>query len=154
MVFYWFTVKWLRYTSISIIGFLYAFWLSGVVTSDEVTTQVVSNSQTTKKQVPVLVSDTAKQKTPDQQLQDLPKKFITKSFPDVFNGQPFDVVVLNICSLATVDLNAIGVEPRNLFADFDILFSQFNSATSYSGPAAIFLSKLGQKQVKSNYLNR
>ena len=70
VVFYWLTVKWLRYTSISIIGFVYAYWLGGVATGNEVMPQVATNSQTTKKQVPVLVSDTAKQKTPDQQLQD------------------------------------------------------------------------------------
>ena len=154
VVFYWFTVKWLRYTSISIIGFMYAFWLGGPATSDEITTQVASNNQITQKQVPVLVSDTAKQKTPDQQLQDFyqQQNLLQSQFPDVFNGQPFDVVVLNICSLATADLNAIGVEPRNLFADFDILFSQFNSATSYSGPAAIRLLRASCGQTSQEQL--
>ena len=154
VVFYWFTVKWLRYTSISLIGFLYAYWLGGAAADNEVTPQVATNSHVVQKQVPVLVSDTAAQKTPDQQLQDFyqQQNLLQSQFPNAFNGQPFDVVVLNICSLATADLNAIGVEPRNLFADFDILFSQFNSATSYSGPAAIRLLRASCGQTSQEQL--
>ena len=52
---------------------------------------------------------------------------------------PFDLLVLNVCSLSWDDLEAVGLRDHRLFARLDILFDNFNSATSYSGPAAIRL---------------
>lgn len=51
--------------------------------------------------------------------------------------QPFDLLVINICSLAWDDLSAVGLRDNPLFSRLDVVFDQFNSATSYSGPAAI-----------------
>ncbi|AHD15143.1 cellulose synthase operon protein YhjU [Pseudomonas sp. FGI182] len=51
--------------------------------------------------------------------------------------QPFDLLVINICSLAWDDLSAVGLRDNPLFSRLDVIFDQFNSATSYSGPAAI-----------------
>ncbi|MFO1295021.1 MAG: cellulose biosynthesis protein BcsG [Rubrivivax sp.] len=50
-----------------------------------------------------------------------------------------DVVFLHICSLAWEDLRAIGQDQHPLFNRFDVLYTRFNSAASYSGPAAIRL---------------
>ena len=55
------------------------------------------------------------------------------------DAQPFDLLVINICSLATSDVEAAGLMQHPLWSHFDIRFSNFNSATSYSGPAAIRL---------------
>lgn len=55
------------------------------------------------------------------------------------DAQPFDLLVINICSLATSDVEAAGLMQHPLWSHFDIRFSDFNSATSYSGPAAIRL---------------
>ncbi|HGH3372912.1 cellulose biosynthesis protein BcsG [Kluyvera intermedia] len=55
------------------------------------------------------------------------------------DAQPFDLLVINICSLATSDIEAAGLLQHPLWSHFDIRFSDFNSATSYSGPAAIRL---------------
>lgn len=53
-------------------------------------------------------------------------------------GKPaFDVVVLHVCSLAWDDLDVVGERNHPLFGRFDLLFSNFNSATSYSGPAVL-----------------
>ncbi|MEI8617012.1 cellulose biosynthesis protein BcsG [Pseudoalteromonas sp. B193] len=60
-------------------------------------------------------------------------------FPNQVNGELFDVIILNICSMAVADLNAIGVSVTDMYKDFDVVFSDFNSATSYSGPAAVRL---------------
>lgn len=51
--------------------------------------------------------------------------------------QPFDLLVINICSLAWDDLLAVGLRDNPLLSRLDVVFDQFNSATSYSGPAAI-----------------
>lgn len=61
------------------------------------------------------------------------------SFPAASGTPPFDLLVLNICSLAWSDLRQVGLVQHPLLQDMDILFEQFNSATSYSGPAAIRL---------------
>jgi cellulose synthase operon protein YhjU len=60
------------------------------------------------------------------------------AFPAVnADEQPFDLLVINICSLAWDDLSAVGLRDNPLLSRMDVIFDQFNSATSYSGPAAI-----------------
>lgn len=55
------------------------------------------------------------------------------------DAQPFDVLVINICSLAWSDMKAIQLDTHPLWQHFDLIFTQFNSATAYSGPASIRL---------------
>lgn len=55
------------------------------------------------------------------------------------NDTPFDIVLLNICSLASADLEEIGLADHKLFSGNDLNFTDFNSATSYSGPATLRL---------------
>lgn len=50
---------------------------------------------------------------------------------------PFDIVFLHICSLAWDDLIVAGQQDAALFKRFDIVFDEFNSTASYSGPAGI-----------------
>lgn len=54
---------------------------------------------------------------------------------------PFDVVLLHVCSLSWDDLDAVGLDGRQLFRHFDLVFDQFNSVTSYSGPAMLRLMR-------------
>ncbi len=55
-------------------------------------------------------------------------------------GDPgFDILVLQICSLAWDDLKELGMEQDPFFRKFDVLFTDFNSVTTYSNPAAIRL---------------
>lgn len=58
---------------------------------------------------------------------------------DATPALPFDLLVINICSLSWDDLRSVDLDGHRLFQRLDILFEQFNSATSYSGPAAIRL---------------
>lgn len=51
----------------------------------------------------------------------------------------FDIVFFNICSLSWDDLRATGYAEHPLFAQMDIIFEQFNAATSYSSPAVLRL---------------
>ena len=61
---------------------------------------------------------------------------------------PFDVVFIHVCSLAWDDVKAVGLDSHPLWGRFDFLFTNFNSASTYSGPAAIRVlrSTCGQQQ--------
>lgn len=76
-------------------------------------------------------------------------------FPDALpaDAQPFELLVINICSLSWADVEAAGLMSHPLWSHFDIQFKDFNSATSYSGPAAIRLlrASCGQPSHKNLY---
>ncbi|RAU33192.1 cellulose biosynthesis protein BcsG [Enterobacter sp. ECC-175] len=76
-------------------------------------------------------------------------------FPDALpaDAQPFELLVINICSLSWADVEAAGLMSHPLWSHFDIQFKDFNSATSYSGPAAIRLlrASCGQQSHKNLY---
>ncbi len=59
--------------------------------------------------------------------------------PPPADAHPFDVIFIHVCSLSWDDVQAVGLADHPLWKRFDMLFSQFNSATSYSGSAAIHL---------------
>lgn len=50
---------------------------------------------------------------------------------------PFDVIFIHVCSLSWDDLRTAGLDTHPLWRRFDFLMTNFNSASSYSGPAAI-----------------
>jgi cellulose synthase operon protein YhjU len=51
----------------------------------------------------------------------------------------FDLVLLSICSLARDDLEFTHLQDAPFLGRFDIVFSQFNSGATYSGPAVLRL---------------
>ncbi|HVT33970.1 MAG TPA: cellulose biosynthesis protein BcsG, partial [Nevskiaceae bacterium] len=61
---------------------------------------------------------------------------------------PFDVVYLQICSLAQDDLDYAGTAGHPLWNRFNLRFSNFSTGASYSGPAAIRLLRSGCGQPK------
>jgi len=68
------------------------------------------------------------------------------------NSNAFDIIVLNICSLSWDDLDYAGLTNHPLLERFDILFNNFGSAASYSGPAAIRLLRANCGQTKHSAL--
>ncbi|MGB3835287.1 cellulose biosynthesis protein BcsG [Castellaniella sp.] len=66
--------------------------------------------------------------------------------------QPFDVLVLSICSLSWADLQASGLDNHPLLQGMDVIFDQFNAATSYSGPAVLRLMRASCGQVSHQAL--
>lgn len=54
---------------------------------------------------------------------------------------PFDILFLHVCSLSWDDLRLVGLDQHPLWSRFDALFTQFNSAASYSGPSAIRIQR-------------
>jgi len=55
------------------------------------------------------------------------------------HGSPpaFDIILLHVCSLSWEDMDFVKEKNHPLFKRFDLVFSNFNSAASYSGPASI-----------------
>lgn len=51
----------------------------------------------------------------------------------------FDLVFLSVCSLAWDDITSAGMSGAPFLRHFDLVFRQFNSAASYSGPAVLRL---------------
>ncbi|WP_406623930.1 cellulose biosynthesis protein BcsG [Acidovorax sp. SDU_ACID1] len=49
----------------------------------------------------------------------------------------FDIVMLHVCSLSWDDLDVVGMRDHPLLQRFDAVFTQFNTAASYSGPAML-----------------
>jgi cellulose synthase operon protein YhjU len=58
-------------------------------------------------------------------------------FPRMTRG--IDLIFIHVCSLAWDDLRSIGLARHPLLDRFDVLYTRFNTAASYSGPAAIRL---------------
>ncbi|HEY0664589.1 MAG TPA: cellulose biosynthesis protein BcsG [Gallionella sp.] len=64
------------------------------------------------------------------------------SFPTPKPGDlPFDVIFVHVCSLSWDDLQVTGLDKHPLWRRFDILLTRFNSASTYSGPAAIRIQR-------------
>lgn len=70
--------------------------------------------------------------------------------------EPFDIVIINICSMADDDLKYSGLQSHPIFDKFDITFKDFNSAASYSTPASLRLlrANCGQETEKEIYQTR
>jgi cellulose synthase operon protein YhjU len=51
----------------------------------------------------------------------------------------FDIIILHICSISWDDLRDLNMEGHPFFQQFDYLFTNFNSVTTYSNPSAIRL---------------
>jgi cellulose synthase operon protein YhjU len=67
-------------------------------------------------------------------------------FPTAVATPPFDLIVLHVCSLSWDDLDYVNQRNAPLLKRFDVVFSRFNSAASYSGPATfrLFRGNCGQ----------
>ncbi|MGN0901887.1 MAG: cellulose biosynthesis protein BcsG, partial [Succinivibrio sp.] len=80
------------------------------------------------------------------------------SFPQTLgeNYQPFDVLIVNICSMATDDIIASNLLTHKLFSKFDFSFENFDSVSSYSTPASLRLLRMncGQQSESAIYSGR
>lgn len=74
-------------------------------------------------------------------------------FPEADASRPdFDIIILNICSLAWDDLRAVNLDNDPFFRQFDLLFTNFNTVSSYTNPSAIRLLRAGCGQSKHEEL--
>lgn len=63
--------------------------------------------------------------------------------PPAQSAVPFDVIYVQVCSLAWDDLRLAGLQDHALLKGMDFLFTDFDAGASYSGPAAIRLLRSG-----------
>lgn len=153
MVVYLFLAQWLRMTTLTLVVLL---WLTITPWLNELPTQptqmAVAATNANVKQVTDKPDD-LKLNTQLEQFYRSESERHT-SFPAKEEaGAPFDLLLVNICSMAWDDLDAVGLRDNALLKQMDILFDNFNSATSYSGPAAIRLlrASCGQSSHRQLY---
>ncbi len=142
LLIYWLARPWIRFTTLSVTGMLLAGmlampWPAGLIVGQggPVAAAVQPADGTAPVTGPV---DGA---TLDAYLAGFfqQQAGLQTRFPAPASAPPFDVLVLNICSLAWSDLDEVGMRRNRLFDGMDVVFDNFNSATAYSGPAAIRL---------------
>lgn len=131
--------QWLRLTTFTL---LYLAWLT-------ISPWVATKTQTLVESTNTSTVKQKNQSTPDDsQLDSYLAEFYQKErsrktdFPDqplLKEDANFDILFLSICSLSWDDLKTVGMTDNSLLGQMDMLFTNFNSATSYSGPAAIRL---------------
>ena len=117
-----------------------------------VRTQPAMGADNTQKTPAAILSQAATAQDPDavaptEEVENWYKTFLDyekermAQFPTGISAKdtPFDIIILNICSLSNDDLEAANLQNHRVFSRFNIRFDKFNSATSYSGPAALRL---------------
>ncbi|MGY4491653.1 cellulose biosynthesis protein BcsG [gamma proteobacterium L18] len=138
IVVYAFVRHWLRLTTVSVLGLA---WLASasVLAMHPSAAPVAAVSANGVAAAPAGDPDNA---TLEAYLQKFYATEATRQVefkPSTSAAQPFDLLLINICSMAWDDLDAVGLRDNALFQQMDVVFDNFNSATSYSGPAAIRL---------------
>lgn len=151
LVAYLFLSQWIRLTVITV-GVL--CWLNSLTITGPITALTSVQSQVIIKKHPALVVD--KPNAVDLNTNLPPtnenlnaylsqfyeqQKNLRTQFPSSLpaDAEHFDIILLHICSLSWSDIDTTHLRDHPLWNKFDIMFNQFNSAASYSGPAAIRL---------------
>ncbi|WP_299270572.1 cellulose biosynthesis protein BcsG [uncultured Psychrosphaera sp.] len=140
---YTYLKNWIKFTSITVGLFMYFIILQYYPTESETAPKIANANN-----MPV-TKNSQTYNNPDEQLSQFYQKESQRNVD--FNGvelnQPFELLFLHVCSLSWDDLKETGLDNHVLFDKFDVMFQQFNSATSYSGPAAIRMlrASCGQK---------
>jgi cellulose synthase operon protein YhjU len=150
LVLYLFVAQWIRVT---VLVSLMLIWLNVLTIAGPAMNLLPSSAATPT----VKLNDTPAAKAPDGLDQSAPptsanltawlnrfydaERQRSTHFPDALpaDSQPFDILVINICSLSWSDLNVAQLRNHPLWQHFDILLNNYNSATGYSGPAGIRL---------------
>ncbi|HEY0683208.1 MAG TPA: cellulose biosynthesis protein BcsG [Steroidobacter sp.] len=68
--------------------------------------------------------------------------------PLAADDAPYDIILMHVCSLSWDDLDFVRETSDPLLRRFDIVFDDFSTAASYSGPAAIRLLRSSCGQVE------
>ena len=152
---YLFIAQWLRFTPWILLALLW-LWLSPLV-GDPFASQATQVVSTDKGSEPaaepegkeVSMTEQLDQSAPptNQNLNAYLDSFYAQErdrvvhFPQQLpaDAAPFDVLIINICSLAWSDVKASDLMAHPIGRHLDLMFKHFNSATSYSGPSSIRL---------------
>lgn len=81
------------------------------------------------------------------QSQDVTRQLSSSIERSSFSSSNTDILLLNICSLSWQDLAFSGLLEHPVLQDADMILTQYNSVSSYSGPAAlrVLQASCGQK---------
>ena len=126
--------RWLRF-SVLVMGALLVFAVGGTLSKLPTTAALPSGGS---------VAPGVAKNDPDAVLREFYAREETRSvaMPKPASGNaPFDVIFIHVCSLSWDDLQAMGLENHPLLQRFDFLLTRFNSAATYSGPAAIRIQR-------------
>lgn len=148
LVGYLFLRQWLRVTSLILVALVTLLLVDSLPLSPGV--GPLASAPAAPVPVPVAASQVpreARAAAGDAQLNAALEEFYADQlkqvtrFPAVEGAEapPLDVLVLNICSMAWDDMKEVGMAQHPLWSDMDILFDDFNSAATYSGPAVLRL---------------
>lgn len=136
--------KWIRFTTISLLGLVIIPVYSQLSLIQD--NQGLSSTPYNKPVNQMAAQESVQQinspmqaDSPEQALNQFysQQKALPAVIPNQLPQQAFDILILNICSLSNADLTAAGVDAKNLFSHFDVVFNQYNAGTTYSGPAAL-----------------
>ncbi|WP_107850636.1 cellulose biosynthesis protein BcsG [Oceanimonas marisflavi] len=144
VVAYLYLQLWIRFTTFTLAG-LGWLALQPLVNQDEASANLVATPAPAVQVAPAVSLDEQLQRFYRTQ-QTLTARFPASAGASVAGTPaeaPFDLLLLNVCSLSWDDLDEAGLKHHPLFARMDLIFDRFNSATSYSGPAAIRLLRAG-----------
>lgn len=142
---YWLASRWLR-MGVLVVACMMFLWIQGLVghSIGQVFEDKSVDAAPDKPDMDTVVNDFF-----DQEV------LRSVSFtPPPANAVPFDVIFIHVCSLSWDDVVATGLDQHPLWQRFDFLLTRFNSAATYSGPAAIHLLRAtcGQQKHDNMYL--
>ncbi|RJG48398.1 cellulose biosynthesis protein BcsG [Motilimonas pumila] len=145
-VFYAYTHQFIRVSSFVLVAMLYLSWPESPkehsVSQPQTAAGEIASSGQTQAQPQTAAVDTS-----DEGLNQYRSDFFAQEQSKVssisslsLDSKPnFDILLLNVCSLSWDDLAFTKQSQHPLFSEFDIVFKEFNAATSYSGPAVLRL---------------
>lgn len=147
LVAYLFLAQWLRvttFTVLALVGIAFTQW-GGVILPQLQWTQVVHSAAAPTTDTQITNAAPVSNKTNSTSINALLNAKLEQfyqfekqrqvNFESLAADIPFDLLLLNICSLSWSDLESVGLNQHPLFKKMDVMFENFNSATSYSGPA-------------------
>ncbi|MBV8466755.1 MAG: cellulose biosynthesis protein BcsG [Burkholderiales bacterium] len=158
LVIWWVARRWLRITSFVFLAIVLAVpaWNLRNRTGYGAQTTIASNGAAAAQTAVTVSSGPASQAELQQALTTFYAQEYARSVSfaaPIDAGPSFDIILIHVCSLAWDDLRFVGEDQHPTLGKFDIVFRNFGSGASYSGPAAIRLLRgaCGQRPHASLY---
>lgn len=131
--------RWLRFATFAILAILSVPLVAAIGNASAPSPLTPTPAPTTTAASTANTAGNNTEASPDAQLQAFYAKESQRRlvFPKPGSPPPFDIVMLHVCSMSWDDLDFVEERNTPLLKRFDLVFSNFNSAASYSGPAAI-----------------
>jgi cellulose synthase operon protein YhjU len=128
--------RWVRFSTFAILAIL-SVPIVGMLGSDAGNSQLQVASGAIHSPRAVIASSPSVAMHSDAELKDFYAKEQQRrfAFPKTVAAPPFDLIILHVCSLSWDDLDFANARNAPLLSRFDVLFNNFNGASTYSGPS-------------------